>query len=43
MTDAPTRSVGALGDAPVTLRFEETAKVFDPADVYGDAPNPTQL
>ncbi len=35
--------VGALGDAPVTLRFEEQEKVFDPKEVYGDAPNPTQL
>ena len=33
--------VGAAG--PVTLKFEETEKVFDPAEVYGDAPNPTKL
>jgi phosphoribosyl-AMP cyclohydrolase len=25
------------------LHFEETEKVFDPQEVYGDAPNPTQL
>lgn len=25
------------------LGFKETAKVFDPQAVYGDAPNPTQL
>ena len=25
------------------LVFEETEKVFDPKDVYGDAPNPTKL
>lgn len=25
------------------LRFREDEKVFDPSDVYGDAPNPTQL
>ncbi len=25
------------------LAFTETAKVFDPGDVYGDAPNPTRL
>ena len=25
------------------LTFEETEKVFDPKDVYGDAPNPTKL
>lgn len=28
---------------PVELEFTETDKVFDPADVYGDAPNPTKL
>lgn len=33
----------AVAEAPVTLRFEETEKVFDPVAVYGDAPNPTQL
>jgi len=27
----------------VTLRFTDTEKVFDPQDVYGDAPNPTIL
>lgn len=26
-----------------TLSFEEEEKVFDPKDVYGDAPNPTKL
>ena len=25
------------------LTFEEDSKVFDPVDVYGDAPNPTKL
>ncbi len=25
------------------LQFEESAKTFDPKEVYGDAPNPTQL
>ena len=34
---------GTLPDAPVTLTFEETEKVFDPFVVYGDAPNPTKL
>ena len=34
---------GALPDAPVTLTFEETEKVFDPIAVYGDVPNPTKL
>lgn len=27
----------------VELQFTDTEKVFDPADVYGDAPNPTVL
>ena len=27
----------------VTLKFEESEKVFDPKKVYGDAPNPTIL
>lgn len=27
----------------VALTFTEDKKVFDPLDVYGDAPNPTQL
>ncbi len=26
-----------------SLRFTESAKVFNPTDVYGDAPNPTKL
>jgi len=25
------------------LEYKESAKTFDPADVYGDAPNPTRL
>ena len=25
------------------LKFEEVTKLFDPTDVYGDAPNPTRL
>ena len=33
----------AVGDAPVPLTFTETEKVFDPKEVYGDAPNPTKL
>ena len=28
---------------PVPLKFEESEKVFDPKDVYGDASNPTQI
>lgn len=38
----PTGSAAA-GGAPVTLRFTDTQKVFDPQQVYGDAPNPTKL
>tara|TARA_Y100000589_G_scaffold208624_1_gene196777 strand:+ start:421 stop:912 length:492 start_codon:yes stop_codon:yes gene_type:complete len=34
---------GVIPDSPITLNFEETNKVFDPQDVYGDAPNPTKL
>ena len=35
--------VGPTTDAAAPLEFTETEKVFDPKDVYGDAPNPTQL
>lgn len=39
--------LGAPADAgsgaPAKLTFEETEKVFDPKEVYGDAPNPTKL
>ncbi len=30
-------------EKPLTLRYEESEKVFDPQEVYGDAPNPTKL
>ena len=30
-------------DNKLTLQFEEHDKVFDPVEVYGDAPNPTKL
>ena len=30
-------------DEPIKLTFHETEKVFDPNEVYGDAPNPTKL
>lgn len=30
-------------DPPLKLTFTESKKVFDPKDVYGDAPNPTKL
>ncbi|MEQ9641025.1 MAG: phosphoribosyl-AMP cyclohydrolase [Alphaproteobacteria bacterium] len=33
----------AKGDTPLPLTFTETEKVFDPKEVYGDAPNPTKL
>ena len=33
----------AAGAGPLALEFTETEKVFDPAQVYGDAPNPTKL
>ncbi len=32
-----------VGDGPLSLRYEESARTFDPAEVYGDAPNPTRL
>ncbi|MSO73308.1 MAG: phosphoribosyl-AMP cyclohydrolase [Rhodospirillaceae bacterium] len=34
---------GSVKQAAANLTFEETEKLFDPKDVYGDAPNPTQL
>lgn len=38
------RRVLPAGDGgPVTLEFTETERVFDPGEVYGDAPNPTKL
>ena len=38
------RSVPFKGDGSKTvLKFEENKKVFDPKEVYGDAPNPTKL
>ena len=30
-------------DAAIDLEFTDTEKVFDPLEVYGDAPNPTKL
>ncbi len=35
--------VGADKNTPLTLKFEEAERVFDPKEVYGDAPNPTKL
>lgn len=37
------RSVPVGEDAGQPLAFVEGDKTFDPKDVYGDAPNPTQL
>lgn len=34
---------GDVNGAVDNLTFEESDKTFDPAEVYGDAPNPTQL
>jgi phosphoribosyl-AMP cyclohydrolase len=30
-------------DGQVDLNWTDTEKVFDPKEVYGDAPNPTKL
>ncbi len=30
-------------NAPIKMQFKAYEKVFDPKDVYGDAPNPTKL
>ncbi len=30
-------------DSPIKMEFKEYEKVFDPEEVYGDAPNPTKL
>lgn len=35
--------LGGHSDRPARLVFTESRKSFDPKDVYGDAPNPTQL
>ena len=35
--------LGDRSDRPARLVFTESRKSFDPKDVYGDAPNPTQL
>ncbi|MAJ64796.1 MAG: phosphoribosyl-AMP cyclohydrolase [Micavibrio sp. TMED2] len=36
-------AVGQGEDKPAKLEFEEDELVFDPKEVYGDAPNPTQV
>ena len=35
--------VGDVRESGDSLRFTESKKVFDPKQIYGDAPNPTQL
>lgn len=37
------RAVPVAHDAEQPLRFVEDQKTFDPLEVYGDVPNPTQL
>ena len=37
------RAVPLRGTKAPNLTFTETAKVFDPTEVYGDAPNPTRI
>ena len=34
---------GQQEEAPIKMEFKEYKKVFDPKEVYGDAPNPTKL
>ena len=36
-------SLGHTEKTRPELRFEESEKLFEPTEVYGDAPNPTQL
>ena len=37
------RSIPIKHSSKIVLKFEEKEKVFDPNQVYGDAPNPTKL
>ena len=37
------RALDKSKDGKTFLKFMEKAKTFDPKEVYGDAPNPTQL
>ena len=37
------RAVPVADDAGQSLRFVENQKTFDPLELYGDVPNPTQL
>ena len=34
---------GKAAEGKIDLVWTDTEKVFDPQEVYGDAPNPTQL
>ena len=36
-------ALGGPSGGPARLVFTESRKSFDPKDIYGDAPNPTQL
>jgi phosphoribosyl-AMP cyclohydrolase len=33
----------SASDGHIELEWTDTEKVFDPLEVYGDAPNPTKL
>lgn len=39
----PTGPRAGNAKGPIRLDFTDTEKVFDPTEVYGDAPNPTKL
>ena len=39
----PTGKNAVASEQPIKLVFTEQEKTFDPKEVYGDAPNPTQL
>ena len=39
----PTGTSPEATDGPIALTFTESEKVFDPKEIYGDAPNPTKL
>ena len=39
----PQRTADASGTTPVQLEFTDVETVFDPEEIYKDAPNPTKL
>ena len=39
----PQRTADPSGATPVQLEFTDVEKVFDPEEIYKDAPNPTKL